>query len=353
MRTWTEVSELAARGYRPQVVCPPGALLGDEVWRLGCPVARIPMRGPLDPVAVVRIARHLRAVGADLVNTHSSVDSWVGSLAARLTGVPVLRTRHLAGAVPRNPLSTLVYRRLCDRIVTTGEFSRRRLVAEAGVPPEKVVVIPTGIDMAAFDPDRVRGDGVRAEWGIAPGTPLVGVVGVLRLRKGHAVLVEACRELRDVVPGLRVVFVGDGPVRSWIEEQIKDLGLEETVRLVGHRRDIPEVLAALDVFVLPSIEPEGVPQAVVQALAMGRPVVASDVEGLTEVLRDGETGLLVPPRDPAALAEAIAALLRDPDRGAALGAAGRRLVEKQFSLETMVGRLEALYAEILAGRRGG
>ncbi|MGH7361473.1 MAG: glycosyltransferase, partial [Candidatus Methylomirabilales bacterium] len=298
-----------------------------------------------------QIHRLLTRERVELVNTHSSVDSWVASPAARLIGVPVLRTRHLAGAVPRNPLSTQVYRRLCDRVVTTGEFARRRLVAETGVPPEKVVVIPTGIDMAAFDPDQMRGDGVRAEWGIAPGTPLVGVVAVLRRRKGHAVLVEACLELRGAFPGLHVVLVGDGPVRGWIAERIRDLGLEGTVRLVGHRRDIPDVLAALDVFVLPSIEPEGVPQSVVQALAMGRPVVASDVEGLTEVLRDGETGLLVPPGDPAALAAAIASLLADPGRGTALGNAGRQLVKKEFTVEAMLGRLEGLYAQMLTRHR--
>jgi len=287
----------------------------------------------------------------ELVNTHSSVDSWVVSLAARSARVPVVRTRHLSVPLKRDPFSRLVYWTLCDRIVTTGEAIRRHLLAKLRLNPSKVISIPTGVDLRQLDPHTVDGKQVRHELGVQATTPLIGIVAVLRSWKGHRFFLEAVPLIVRKVPSARFLIVGDGPLRRTIGQWIEQMGLKEIVMMAGHREDIPEVLAALDVVVSASTAAEGVPQALLQALAMRRPVVATQVGGIPEAIRHEETGLLVSHGDPVALAAAITSLLSDPDRGASLGNAGRRLVEKEFAVETMLDRLEVLYAEMLTRNR--
>jgi glycosyltransferase involved in cell wall biosynthesis len=316
---------------------------GFEVWRL-------PFRRQIDPRLTRQVHHLLTRERVELVNTHSSVDSWVASLAARTTRIPVIRTRHLSVPLKKDPFSRLVYWTLCDRIVTTGEAIRRLFLEELRLDPAKVISIPTGVDLSVFNPNGVEENRVRREMGMDERTPLIGIVAVLRSWKGHRLFLESVPPILRQVPQARFLIVGDGPQRANIRRWIQDMGLAEAVMMLGHREDIPEVFSVLDVVVSASTAAEGVPQALLQALAMRRPVVATRVGAVPEVIRHEETGLLVPPRDPAALAAAIAALLADPERGASLGNAGRQLVEKEFALEVMVDRLEDLYAEILAER---
>jgi len=266
--------------------------------------------------------------------------------------VPVVRTRHLSVPLKRDPFSRLVYWTLCDRIVTTGEAIRRLFLEELRLDPSKVISIPTGVDLSQLDPHAVDGRRVRQELGVQRATPLIGIVAVLRSWKGHRFFLEAVPLIVRKVPSARFLIVGDGPLRRNIDQWIERMGLKEIVMMAGHREDIPEVLAALDVVVSASTAAEGVPQALLQALAMRRPVVATRVGAVPEVIRHEETGLLVRPGDPAALGAAVTSLLSDPHRGATLGMAGRRLVEKEFTVEVMLERLEVLYAEMFALRRG-
>jgi glycosyltransferase involved in cell wall biosynthesis len=245
-----------------------------------------------------------------------------------------------------------VYWTLCDRIVTTGEAIRRLFLEELRLDSSKVISIPTGVDLRQLDPHTVDEKEVRQELGVEATTPLIGTVAVLRSWKGHRFFLEAVPVILRKVPSARFLIVGDGPQGGNIERWIRELGLAQAVMMLGHREDIPEVLAALDIVVSASTAAEGVPQALLQALAMRRPVVATRVGAVPEVIRHEETGLLVPAGDPAALAAAITSLLSDPHRGAALGMAGRRLVEKEFTVEVMLERLEVLYAEMFALRRG-
>jgi glycosyltransferase involved in cell wall biosynthesis len=334
------------------LACHPQGQLAKRAEEAGLEVWRLPFRRPIDPGLTWQIHRLLTRERVELVNTHSSVDSWVVSPAARTAQVPVVRTRHLSVPLKRDPFSRLVYRTLCDKIVTTGEAIRRLFLEELRLDSSKVISIPTGVDLSELDPHTVDGQQVRQEIGVEATTPLIGIVAVLRSWKGHRFFLEAVPLILRRVPSARFLIVGDGPQEENIQGWIRELGLVQPVMMLGHREDIPEVLAALDIVVSASTAAEGVPQALLQALAMRRPVVATRVGAVPEVIRHGETGLLVPPGDPAALAAAVTSLLSDPHRGAALGMAGRRLVEKHFTVESMLEQLEVVYAEMLAPRRG-
>lgn len=351
IRILTEATGLAGRGHRAGLLASPLSEILTRARGAGLPAWEVPFRHALDVRSVARVARLLRAQRADVLVTHSSKDSWVAGLAAPLVGVPVVRMRHLAVPVRRNPVSRLVYTRLCRRVVTTGEGGRELLIREAGVPAGRIVSVPTGVDLARFDPDRTDGGEVRRALGIAPDAFVVGMVAVLRSKKGHRYFLEAAGEVARVLPAARFLIVGEGSIRPAVEGWIAEAGLAGAVFLLGHREDIPEVMAALDLVVLPSRRAEGVPQVLGQALAMERPVVTSDVVGVTELVEDGVTGRVVPPEDGLALAKAVIDLLRDPERARAMGRAGRRRVAAGYSLETMLDRMEAIYGEV-AGRPG-
>lgn len=352
IRVFTELRWLRGRGHDVSLLVPAGSVLGHRAEVAGIPVAWIAMPWALDPRAVVRIAGRLRQRRVQVLVTHSSVDAWTAGLAARLVGVPVVRMRHLSVSVRANPISRAVYTALCDRIVTTGEAIRTLLVQRLGVSPAKVVSIPTGVNPGEFDPARAAPLRLRRELGLDPQTSLLGMVAVLRSWKGHLVFLQALRRVRQGRPDVRAVLVGDGPFRPVIQDAIRAHGLEGHVRLLGHREDVPDVLSGLDVVVSASTAAEGIPQALLQALAMCRPVVASDVGGVAEVIRPGETGWLVPAGDPEALAGAIVEALTDRPRARRMGTQGRKLVESEHSLEAMGEQVERLYRSLATGRGG-
>ena len=353
LRILAELEGLARRGYRTGLICEPNAPIGDRARALGRPVYAVRFRWSADPVAIRRVVGTLRRERVDVLATHSSLDAWVGGIAARVCGVPVVRTRHLDIPLKRNPLSRAVYRLLADSIVVTGASGAARLIAESGVSPERVHVVPTGIDLARFDPATVDGSRIRRELGILPELPIVGMIGVLRALKGSDVFLRGCRAILDRIPAARFLVVGDGPMRREVRDLRETLGLSEAAHLLGQREDIPELLAAMTIFVLPSLAGEGSPQAVTQAMVMGIPVVASSLPGVSELAREGETALLFPPGNAAALAEAVCRLLADEAARRRLAERARAEVCEAYTLERMLDRMERIYLDEMARCRGG
>jgi len=227
-------------------------------------------------------------------------------------------------------------------IAVSPEVKESIPVTMAGVPADKIVVIPNGVDTRRYR-QSARRETTRAQLGLSAGERVVAVVATFKTQKGHRYLIEAARTLANEFPNARYLLIGDGELRSDIERQIAAAGLEAPFRLLGTRSDVPELLAAADLFVLPSLW-EGLPMALIEAMAAGLPVVATDVSGTRGVMLDGETGLLAPPGDAAALARAIAALLAEPERAARMGAAGRRRVERHFSARKQAADHLALFA---------
>jgi glycosyltransferase involved in cell wall biosynthesis len=347
IRILSEMTALQDRGYRLGLITQPGAEIAARVAAAGFKVHHVRMRGAVDFLAVAQVAGILRGAQARLVNTHSSVDAWVAGWAARLVRIPVLRTRHLAIPLKRQPLAPRVYTWMADRVVTTGEAGRRLLLEQADVVPDRVTVVPTGVDVTHFDPGRVDGLAARRALGLLPEAPVIGIVAVLRLHKGHIPLLRAMATPSLADRKVQLLIAGSGPMGDYLRDLAGSLGIASRVHFLGHREDVPEILAASDVVVLPSTRDEGVPQTILQAFALERPVVASDVAGIRQVVRDGETGLLVYPEDPDALAKCIVRLLDTPALGRALGTAGRALVCAEHSVERMADAMERVYRALL------
>lgn len=340
MRCLTEARWLRELGWRVLVAARPRSSILARAQRAGVEALSLPMRGAWDLPAVLSLVGLIRRERVALIHTHSSVDAWVGGMAGRLARIPVVRSRHVSIPIRRgvNP----VYTRLADRIVTSGE-AIRRLVVEAGVSPARVVAIPAGVDLDEFRP-RARGDRIRQEFDLSG--PVIGSIAMFRGSKGHDLLLEAFDHLRGEFPTARLLLVGDGLRRAWVESLARERDMKDRVVFTGVREDVPELLGAMDCFALASTRTEGVPQSLLQALAAGVPVVASSVGGIPEVLQDGITGLLVPPGDAQALALALRLILRDPESSGRRAEAGRALVAEKFSRTVVMERLVALYREL-------
>jgi len=347
LRILMEMEGLKGRGYNSVLAARPGSrILGEAVGR-GLKAYPVGMRGSIDPAAVSAFARIISREKADIVNAHGSKDGWSAGIAARLLGKKVVRSRHIANPIRGSFFGRLVYGPLCDRIMTTSE-SIKRGIAEKGVAEGKILSIPTGVDTSRFHPG-VDGSSFRAELGIKGSSPLVGMVSVMRGDKGPDVFFKSAEAVLGRMPEAYFVLVGDGWMKGRLEDMASASPYRERIRLTGYRRDIPSVLAALDLMVLPALVPEGIPQAVLQAHAMKVPVVASDVGGINEVAINGSTAVCVPPGDEAALADAIVMLLKDTEMAATLSSAGYGLVMERYTLPGMLDRVDAFYRDVVRG----
>jgi len=348
MRIVLEAGAMQERGHRVLIACAPDCRLAECARAAGLGVAGVPFRRALDWRAVRSVRRLLRDERVDIVNTHSFIDGWVGAVAARLaSGVKVIRTRHLANPVSNRPLTRWLYTRLTDALVTTGEALRRRLIQENRLDPEKIFSIPTAVDLRRFDPAIHPRSGLRRELGIPAQAPLIGTIAMLRGMKGHDVFLEAAAIARAHIPEARFLIVGDiptaSPVKAELHERADRLGIQKNVIFAGYRNDIPKVLADLDCVVLASTRSEGLPQVVVQALAMARPVVATDVGAISELIQNRITGILVAPNDPSALAEGIVFVMREPEQAAQWAQAGKECVREGYNLPHMADQVERVY----------
>jgi glycosyltransferase involved in cell wall biosynthesis len=286
---------------------------------------------------------HRRRV--DIVHAHLFGSNFWAVVLGRLAGVRAIVAHEHIWSYEGRPLRRFLDRHLIARFasvfVAVSEDGRRLMVERERIDPGDIVVIPNGIE------DRPHGDGskAQAELGLGPEAFVVGTVGNLRAQKALEVLIEAAALLRHQVPGLRVMIAGEGPERDRLEEEIASRGLGEVVALLGARDDVPGLLDAFDLAVCCS-DFEGSPLSVMEYMQAGLAVVGTRIGGLEGLVIDGETGTLVPPRDPAALAAALARLAGDPERRRALGARGEELCRKSWRLDTWIGRIEALYLRL-------
>lgn len=339
------IEGLRKRGHTSVLLCPEGSRSGEEAARRGIEVVTLRTGGAGSLRAVARVRRELRARRPDLVHLHTGRANWLGGLAAWSLALPALTTRRMDRPVKRDLRTRFMYSRVVRRAVAISDAVRARLV-EGGVPAAMIRVIPSAVDPEALYPQLGR-SATRAQAALASDASLLLVVAALYPRKGIDVLLDALARLAD--EGLRPALwiAGDGPVRAALEQQSRELGLVHQVRFLGERGDVPDLLAACDVFILPS-RSEGLGVAALEAMAAGRAIVASRVGGLAEAVSDEHTGLLVPPGDPDALASALTRLLRDPALRARLASAGPARVARNFGAEQLVAAYEDLYFELLA-----
>lgn len=350
IRILEECRGMAERSHRVELAGCPEGKLRPRAEAAGLTFHPLAMAGPWDLPALLRLKSLIRQRGIQVVHTHSSVDAWLGGMAARLAGVACVRCRHLSVPVSQNPLN-IVYR-LPQAVITTGQGIRRHLIEDYGLPAARVTSIPTGVDTTRFAP-AAPDPALLAELGLAPEQPVVAVVAVLRSWKRHDLFCQMARQVLDQRPEARFLIVGDGPGRARVSGYLDEMDLRPAVIMTGHREDIERILPLSAVCVLVSDKAEGVSQAVLQELAMERAVVASAAGDLLEVVRHEDTGLLVPPGELAPLTAAVLRLLADPGLRQRLGQAGRRMVLEAYSREHMLKATEEVYARILAERPGG
>jgi glycosyltransferase involved in cell wall biosynthesis len=333
---------LGGMGVRQALAAPPRSALARKAGPAGIAVFEIPMRGEWDPLAPRRIAREARRLGARLLHAHDSrAHGLCWRALRRLPEARLVVTRRVDFPVGRNWLSRRKYGAARTHYIAISTGVRDALAASGAVGPERVDIVPSGID-----PGRFRGgygrDDLRRDLGLAPGTTVIGQVAALADHKGQRYLVEAAKRVAASRPDARFVIVGEGELRGALERQIAAGGLTGTVILAGFREDVEKFLAGFDLFVLSS-HMEGLGTSILDAMWLGVPVVATRVGGVPDVIEDGVNGLLVPPRDPEALAAATLRLLADAGLRRRLGGEGRRTVETRFTAARMVEGTAAVY----------
>ncbi len=335
---------LKARGHGVVVACQPGSPMAERARAAGLDVAEVGMRGEADFRAVLALRRILRRGGFDIVHMHTSHAHALGCAAAALArrGRTVV-SRRVDFPIAASVLSGFKYRHGVDRFIAISQAVRQVLV-DGGVAAGKVAVVHSGIDLARFE--GVTAGRLREEFGVAPEAKAIGNVAAMADHKGQRYLLAAMPRVLAAEPRARLFIVGDGELRGALEAQAKELDIGHAVTFAGFRTDVPAWLALFDVFVMSS-HLEGLCTSVLDALAMRRPVVATAAGGLPEIISHEATGLLVPPKEPGPLADAIVRLLRDRDLGRRLAEAGRRHVEAEFSAESMVEGTLNVYREVM------
>lgn len=297
--------------------------------------------------------RHLiafiRSQRTQVLHAHMFGSNLWGTLIGRACRVPVVVTHEHTWSFEGEPVRRFLDReliaRFSDVFIAVSHEDQRKMIEVERIPERRTRFLPNGIDP---EPPTTGRD-TRADLGIATDAPVICSVGALRAQKSHEVLIEAARKLRSEHPGLRVLIAGEGPQHRELHELVDRLGMNDTVTLLGRRMDIPDLLQITDVAVCSSSF-EGSPLAVMEYMEAERPIVATAVGGVPDLIDDGVHGLLVRPEDSAALAGAIDKLLRDPERGRTMGRHARERRRREFDLDVMVAKVEALYEELLDAR---
>ena len=329
--------------------------LAEELRKLSLSVTVISEKHHNFLTIAYRLAKAFRRIRPDIVHTHKYKDTILGATIARCLGVPhVVRVVH-GMSEPFRGLRNLkmIFYTMVDRLVT-GRLIDKVIAVSSDIEntlvqiyrAKRVLRIHNGIDLEAVQVMTQRRE-KRKEWCIDEQSPLIGTVGRLVPVKGHTVLLEALRILHESNRTVKLLIVGDGPLRGQLEWEVRNLGLERSVIFAGHQAQSYDFINMMDVFVLPSLH-EGIPMVLLEALALQRPVVATCVGGIPEVISQGETGLLAKPADAVSLAESIRQLVENRSKALSIGEAGRIRVEKEFNAQIMAKRTIDMYETVLS-----
>lgn len=338
------------KNYQVKLVCLLEGPVAQEARKLGYQVKVFPMKAIFDLRAVFWLKSFITKEAVDLVHTHGVRANFCGRLAAQWAGKAIVTTVHSS---TRHDYVDSVKRHFYTSFDNLTLGMAHRLIAvsgalaqelrERGAAQDKVVIIPNGIELALFESVYRQ-----AKQPLAGTDAVVGTIGRMVGVKDQKTFLAAAAIVLKASPKTRFYLVGDGPLREELELQAKNLGLAEQITFTGFRRDIPELMAKMDVFVLSSLM-EGLPITLLEAMALGRPVVVTKVGGMPEVVKDGQTGYLVPPEDHLLMAEAILKIIANPTLGAAMGESGRRQAEENYTFEHMAARYSDQYEELLRG----
>jgi glycosyltransferase involved in cell wall biosynthesis len=336
-RTCLEINWLNAHGHQAWLICDPKSEVFPRAHELGTRVLAIPLRQRINPVTSFRIWLFCRRHGIDLIKTYSSKDHWL-CLPLFLTGMPVTRARCITDPLG-NKSRGFIYKYGCAKIVADAKVIKRQLMEQNGIPAEKIEVIGSAVDLVKFSPnlDPIK---FREEMGFSPETPLIANIGMIRSDKGQMRLMKAARVVLQQHPEARFIIVGQGTGDRWREQRLRqaiyDAGLENKIIMLGYRWDTPEILVAANMVVIASICTEASPIVLREAFATGRPVIATRVGDVPEIVEDGVNGLVVEPGDSNALATAILRFLADEKLAARCAANALKYAREHFDFNRMM-----------------
>ena len=329
-------------------------LVAGELEKIGIPVDMVYVPYLRHPANLPRLFRYLARHRPDLIHTQLEFSNTLGSLAGKVLGIPLVSTLHTlempvkgTSEFWRLQLMWGSLRYFCDRIIAVSEITRIHSILHGKLPEKKVVTIYNGIDLSSFKAWNRETIAIkRNSLHIPTDASVLVTVAVLREMKGIQFLIKAMPVLLEKVPNLYYLIVGEGEYGVTLRRLVNDLGLEKNVIFAGYRDDIPEMLALSDIFVLPTLA-DALPTVLIEAMATQLPIVASNVGGVPEIIKNGENGLLTPPANPMKLAEACLKLIQDKDRTKAMGAWGLKIAKERFDIRNQAERLSSLYQELM------
>ena len=346
--------------YEIYVACLPGGIFEEKI-RTSAEILPFDLRNRFNLANIYQLAKIMREKNIEIVHSQGGRADFFTRVAAKLTGVPVVISTvqmpvegYDVGILRKMLYVSLdrITERFVDRVIVVSEALKHVMIAGHGIRSDKVVRVSNGVELDRYDPNLHSGNGVRENLNISQGVPLIGAIGRLVWQKGLEFLVGAAPIVLNYVPDAKFLLVGEGPLEVELRNLAERSGFSERVLFTGFRSDMPEVLSALDVLVLPSLR-EGLPMILLEGMAMAKPIVTTNIEGISEVVEHDKTGVLVPPGNSQILAEGIIGLLKDKDKAQQIGQAGRKRVEEAFSVEMMVKKTEEGYESVVMEKLGG
>lgn len=340
-RVLSESIGLKQRGYGVVIACNSGSVLAERSKEAGIKVYELNMVKHAHPVNIPKLIRIISNERIDIVSTHSSVDSWAGGFAAKLSGRHLVRFRHNLFPVSKDPLSRLIYA-LPEKIIAISD-AVKKVLTERGIRQEKITVIPSSVNIDFFNPES---EDLKEDLGISADTLVIGNTSTFTWTKGQEVLLKAFNNIYKKFP-CKLLFAGALPESkkskylNHVNEEIRD-----NVILLGHREDIQRVLKTIDIFIYPSLL-EGLGTALLEAMAMKRAVVVSDISTFKYFIKDRESGIFFRSESSSDLAEKVLDLLSDKDLRKQLGSNARREILRNFTFDKMINQTETQYKSIL------
>lgn len=329
-------------------------ILADELEKEGVEVIVMRRKSGLDFSLILKLAGMMKERKIDIVHAYNAGPFFYGSLAAKISRIPVciVSFTALSIAIDSRTWKKRLQNKLCsylvEKMVTVTEGMKADFARRNGIPPGKIDVIRYGVDFNKYNIQMNIKNG-REKFGIKPSDIVLGTIARLVPEKGHVYLFEAIKEVAASCPEIKLILVGDGPLHFELEKSAERLGIAENVKFFGYHSDIPELLSLFDIFVLPSVfEPFGI--VLLEAMAAGKPVIATAISEIPKIVADGKTGILVPPKDASALSSAIVELVRDPHKRQMMGKNGMERVVGEFSLEKSAAGYKHLYQDLLASK---
>jgi len=353
------INRLSGERYKIMVACLPTGAFIEKIEGSEVEVKSVDMRSRFNPGVILRLANLMKRENVDIVHSQGARADFFARIAAKLAGVPIV-----VSTVPMpvegfdvSPIRKLTYtvfnrfsERFVDRFIVVSDSLEKIMIEKHGIGPQRVVKIYNGIEKDEYciadEEIAYRRSKFRKESGLGEDVPVVGAIGRLVWQKGFEYLIEAIPDLLKEFKKARFLIVGEGPLKDGLNVKSKMLKIEDKIIFTGFRSDIKEILASIDILVMPSLL-EGLPIVLLEAMAMMKPIVATDIDGIKEVLDNGKTGLLIPPKNPRALTYAIVNLLLHRDKAYQMGIDARKVVEERFEVDIMVQKVEKVYEELL------